>query len=252
MKKALEWEHARRYPLTMNKAIVLLSGGLDSSTSLAYARSIGYDVTALSFSYGQRHSIELQKGAQIADFYGVKRIVFDIDLRQTGGSSLTSDSMVEERDIEDISKEIPNTYVPARNSIFLSIAFSVCEVNNCDAVVIGANALDYSGYPDCRPEFFNSMEKSLNLGTRIGNEKGIRIMAPLQYLSKAEIIKLGSRLGVPYQLTYSCYNGNDEACGKCDSCLLRLKGFMEAGLVDPIKYAEYPKFYRDYLKKRVG
>ncbi|MFG1519260.1 MAG: 7-cyano-7-deazaguanine synthase QueC [Thermoplasmataceae archaeon] len=234
----------------MNKAIVMLSGGLDSTTSLAYVKNLGYEVTALSFNYGQRHSIELQRGARIAQFYGVDRIVFNLDLRQTGGSSLTSDTMVEERDIESISEEIPNTYVPARNSIFLSIAFSVCEVKRCQTVVIGANALDYSGYPDCRPEFFNSMEMSLNLGTRIGNERGVRIMAPLQYLSKAEIIKLGSRLGVPYHLTYSCYNGGEKACGKCDSCLLRLKGFMEANLVDPVQYEKFPDFYQDYLKNR--
>lgn len=180
----------------MNKAIVMLSGGLDSTTSLAYVKNLGYDVTALSFNYGQRHSIELQRGARIAQFYGVDRIVFNLDLRQTGGSSLTSDTIVEERDIQSISEGIPNTYVPARNSIFLSIAFSVCEVKECQTVVIGANALDYSGYPDCRPEFFNSMERSLNLGTRIGNERGVRIMTPLQYLSKAEIIKLGDRKSV--------------------------------------------------------
>lgn len=228
----------------------MLSGGLDSTTSLAYVKNLGYDVTALSFNYGQRHSIELQRGARIAQFYGVDRIVFNLDLRQTGGSSLTSDTIVEERDIQSISEGIPNTYVPARNSIFLSIAFSVCEVKECQTVVIGANALDYSGYPDCRPEFFNSMERSLNLGTRIGNERGVRIMTPLQYLSKAEIIKLGSRLGVPYHLTYSCYNGGEKACGRCDSCLLRLKGFMEANLVDPIQYEQFPDFYQDYLKNR--
>ncbi|MGC8608767.1 MAG: 7-cyano-7-deazaguanine synthase QueC [Thermoplasmata archaeon] len=231
-------------------AVVLLSGGLDSSTVLAYAISIGYSVHALSFDYGQRHKKELESGKKIAEYYGVDRKVMRVDMRALGGSALTDDINVPERNLETISEDIPVTYVPARNTIFLSIAAAYAETMNSNTIFIGANAIDYSGYPDCRPEYFNAMEKALSLGTKLGLERGVEIKVPLQYLSKADIVRMGEKLKVPYDLTWSCYNGEDEACGRCDSCLLRLKGFMEAGYTDPIKYEKYPSFYTDYLKKR--
>lgn len=236
----------------MTSALVLLSGGLDSTTVLAYALKKGYDVATLSFDYGQRHNIELLSSRSVADFYGVENTVFKIDLRQVGGSSLTSEMPVEKRDIEKIGESVPNTYVPGRNTIFLSVAAAIAEVRGgIDRIMIGANAIDYSGYPDCRPAYFSAMERALSLGTRIGNEKGgFHIEVPLQYLSKAEIIRLGSSLGgAPYHLTTSCYEGKRPACGRCDSCQLRLRGFMEAGLRDPLEYESFPEFYSEYLKK---
>ena len=230
------------------KALVLLSGGLDSTTVLSHALSQGYEVNCLSFDYGQRHSIELESSRKIAEKMKVERKVFSLDLRQFGGSSLTSDMDVEEGKFG--REEVPNTYVPGRNIIFLSIAGAIADIKKCEAIMIGVNAVDYSGYPDCRPEFISSMEKSLRTGLAFSSN--LKIEAPLQTMSKAEIIKYGMKLGTPYELTHSCYLGNEEACGKCDSCLLRLKGFMEAGYEDPVKYSEYPDFYKKYMENKKG
>lgn len=234
------------------KAVVLLSGGLDSITVLAQAKSMGYECTAISFSYGQTHSRELDSSEAIASHYDVKRVVADVDLSRIAKSALTGHGQIDQRDIGEISKEIPNTYVPSRNIIFLSIAASYAESIGARHIFIGANAVDYSGYPDCRPEFFNAFEVALNLGTKSGNENRFQIHVPLQYLKKSEIIKLGKKLDVPYELTTSCYEGKEEACGMCDSCILRLQGFMEAGELDPVKYREYPDFYKNYKEKLVG
>ena len=230
------------------KVLVLLSGGLDSTTVLSHALSQGYEVTCLSFDYGQRHSIELESSRRIAEKMKVERKVFSLDLRQFGGSSLTSDVDVEEGKFG--REEVPNTYVPGRNIIFLSIAGAIADIKKCEAIMIGVNAVDYSGYPDCRPEFISSMEKSLRTGLAFSSN--LKIDASLQTMSKAEIIKYGMKLGTPYELTHSCYLGNEEACGKCDSCLLRLKGFMEAGYEDPVKYSEYPDFYKKYMENKKG
>ncbi|ADD08468.1 7-cyano-7-deazaguanine synthase QueC [Candidatus Aciduliprofundum boonei] len=233
------------------KAVVLLSGGLDSSTVLAIALEMGYDVHALSFDYGQRHSRELESAKKIARYFNVPHKIIKIDLRQIGGSALTDNIEVPERQVEDIEKEIPITYVPARNTILLSLALGYAEVIDADAIFYGANAIDYSGYPDCRPEYVEAFERVANLGTKRGVEgKPIKIIAPIIHMTKAEIIKKGMELGVPYELTWSCYRGEKKACGKCDSCLLRLKGFMEAGYEDPLDYETYPEFYIEYLKKK--
>ena len=172
-----------------------------------------------------------------------------MDLRQIGGSALTDNINVPERELNGIKDEIPVTYVPARNTIFLSIASAYAEIVGAGNIFIGANAIDYSGYPDCRPEYFNAMEKAINLGTELGLKNRININVPLQYLTKSEIIKLGRKLGVPYKYTWSCYNGREKACGKCDSCLLRLKGFMDADDFDEIEYENYPDFYDEYLRR---
>jgi len=233
------------------RAVVLLSGGLDSSTVLAMAVHEGYDVHALSFDYRQRHSRELESAKKIAEYYGVPHKIIKIDLRQIGGSALTDDIDVPERNVDEIKDEIPITYVPARNTILLSFALAYAEVIEADAIFYGANAIDYSGYPDCRPEYVDAFEKCANLGTKRGAEgKLIRIFAPIIHMTKAEIIKKGMELGVPYELTWSCYRGGEKACGRCDSCLLRLKGFMEAGYEDPLEYESYPESYLKYLKRR--
>lgn len=233
------------------RAVSLLSGGLDSSTLLSYAISKGYEVVALSFDYGQRHRKELDSARKIADFYRVTHRVMKIDLRQIGGSALTDDISVPEKELEDIGKEIPVTYVPARNTILLSIALGLAEVTDSSRIFIGANALDYSGYPDCRPEYFESINQTFNLATKKSVEGGhIEVEAPLLRLSKAEIVKLAEQLGTPLELTWSCYNGKEKACGTCDSCKLRLKGFMEAGYVDPVEYEILPDFYVKYLESK--
>ena len=224
----------------MKKAVVLLSGGLDSSTCMAIAKNEGYEVYALSFDYGQRHRKELESAKAIAEHFGAKEHkLLKIDLTQIGGSALTDESIEipENRDIEHISEEIPVTYVPARNTILLSFALAYAEVKNADAVYIGANALDYSGYPDCRPEYYKAFEEVARLGTKRGVEgRPIEIRYPLIDMTKAEIIRTGMKLGVPYGLTWSCYKGGEKACGVCDSCRLRLKGFREAGYEDPLEY----------------
>jgi 7-cyano-7-deazaguanine synthase len=226
--------------------VVLLSGGLDSTTALAIARSEGFAVHALTFRYGQRHSAEIDAARRIARRAGVRehRIV-DIDLTQFGGSALTTDIPVpKDRDLAPsaaTAKEIPITYVPARNTIFLSYALALAEVVGASTIFIGVNALDYSGYPDCRPEYIRAFETMANLATRAGVEGRTRMMirTPLIALTKAAIITLGTSLGVDYAETSSCYDpGHDgEACGRCDACQLRLKGFGDAGLEDPIAYA---------------
>jgi len=227
-------------------AVVLLSGGLDSTTVLAIARSEGFDVHALTFSYGQRHSAEIDAARRIAENAGVIRHhVVEIDLTLFGGSALTADIPVpKDRDLGPSSrtaKEIPVTYVPARNTIFLSYALALAEVVEAANIFIGVNALDYSGYPDCRPEYIQAFERMANLATRSGVEGRTRvtIRTPLISLTKAAIIKLGASLGVDYSATTSCYDpgAQGEACGRCDACQLRLKGFSEAGLDDPIAYA---------------
>jgi 7-cyano-7-deazaguanine synthase len=224
-------------------AVVLLSGGLDSTTILAIARSENYTTHALSFSYGQRHSVELDAAREIARRAGVARhVIVDIDLRVFGGSALTGDIDVPKgRSDEDMGADIPVTYVPARNTVFLSFAVAYAEVLDADDVFIGVNALDYSGYPDCRPEYISAYEQMANLATRRGVEgHRLRIHTPLIDLTKAQIIRRGLELGVDYSLTRSCYDpsASGEACGACDSCLLRLRGFAENGIGDPAPYAE--------------
>lgn len=223
------------------KAIVLLSGGLDSTTVLAHAKSIGFDPYALSFRYGQRHAVELQAAQRVAESQGVaNHVVCDIDLRVFGGSALTSDVEVPKHaSVDQVEENIPVTYVPARNTVFLSFALAYAEVVGATDIFIGVNALDYSGYPDCRPEYIKSFETMANLATRAGVEGGaITIHTPLMDKTKAEIVQMGLALGVDYSLTSSCYDPDDagRSCGHCDSCLLRLKGFAEAGSHDPITY----------------
>ena len=226
----------------MKKAVVLLSGGMDSATTAAIARQEGFDVHALSFRYGQRHSVELEAARRVATALPASsHVVLDIDLRAFGGSALTSDLAVpKDTPLERIGTEgVPITYVPARNTIFLSFALGWAEVLGARDIFIGANALDYSGYPDCRPEFMTAFERVAHLGTRAGIEGDeFRIHTPLIALSKREIILKGLELGVDYSLTSTCYDPSPEglACGRCDACLLRLKGFREAGMEDPGKY----------------
>ncbi len=225
-------------------AVVLLSGGLDSATTLAMARAEGYAVHALSFQYGQRHAVELDAARTVGRRIGVVRHeIATIDLRSLGASALTADLPIPQgRSAEEIGVGIPITYVPARNTIFLSFAVGWCEVLGAADIFIGVNAVDYSGYPDCRPEFIRAFEAVANLGTRAGVEGGIRfrIHTPLIALSKADIIRRGASLGVDYSLTRSCYAPDPagRACGRCDSCLLRLRGFAEAGMEDPAPYVD--------------
>ena len=222
-------------------AVVLLSGGLDSATTVAIARSLGFRVHALSFRYGQRHGVELEAARRIAQRFGVERHeIATIDLAVFGGSALTSDIPVPKgRDMDAAGGEIPVTYVPARNTIFLSFALAWAEVLGAADIFIGINALDYSGYPDCRPEYLQAFEHLANLATRAGVEGGrMTIHAPLLHLSKAQIIERGLALGVDYAATISCYDPSPEgaACGACDACQLRLRGFAENGIADPAPY----------------
>jgi len=224
------------------KAVVLLSGGIDSTTALYIAGDMGFDLYALSFYYGQRHKIELQAAGKIASLCGVlQHITIDIDLRLFGNSALTDNIAVpKSRNIDEMAGEIPVTYVPARNTIFLSFALAWAEVLESNDIFIGVNALDYSGYPDCRPEYITAYENLANLATKAAVEgrQKIKIHTPLIELSKAQIIQRGLELGADFLLTHSCYDPgeNGEACGKCDSCLLRMKGFKEAGIPDPTVY----------------
>jgi len=223
----------------MNKnAVVLLSGGVDSATVLAMARSQGYNCYCISFAYGQRHSSELVAAKQVATVLGaVEHVVINLDVGQFGGSALT-DPTIQVPDYTG-SKNIPVTYVPARNITFLSIALGYAETRAADHIFIGASTVDYSGYPDCRPEFMAAFEKVANLATKVGVETGcIRIEAPLINLSKAATIQAGLALGVDYSLTVSCYQADTTglACGRCDSCMLRKKGFTELGVADPTRY----------------
>jgi 7-cyano-7-deazaguanine synthase len=222
-------------------AVVLLSGGMDSATAAAVALDQGFEVCALSFRYGQRHAAELDAAKRVAERLGLRRhVVLDIDLRAFGGSALTGDLEVpKDTPLERIGATIPATYVPARNTIFLSFALGWAESLGASDIFIGANALDYSGYPDCRPEYIEAFVRMANLATRAGVEGGgLRIHTPLISLSKAEIIRLGNRLGVEYALTWSCYDPTPEgtACGRCEACILRRKGFREAGVEDPTRY----------------
>lgn len=227
----------------MSKAIVLLSGGLDSTTTLAVAKRDGNEVHAMTFRYGQRHEIEVDAARRVATAAGVRdHVVVDIDLRTFGGSALTSDTAVpKDRHVDSIRHGIPVTYVPARNTIFLSFGLAWAEVHGAKEIHVGVNAVDFSGYPDCRPEYISAYQRMADLATRAGIEgRGPQIRTPLITMSKAEIIKLGVSLGVDYALTTSCYEPtvHGVACGHCDSCHLRLKGFAEAGLKDPIRYRE--------------
>jgi 7-cyano-7-deazaguanine synthase len=224
-------------------AVLLLSGGLDSTTLLALATKEGYSVNALTFRYGQRHGVEIERAREIAAKYGVARhVVADIDMRQFGGSALTSDIAVpKDRSAGELGHGIPVTYVPARNTIFLSFALAWAEVLGANEIFIGVNALDYSGYPDCRPEFIRAFESMANLATKAGVEGAARIAVrtPLIDMTKREIVSLGIALGVDYSTTTSCYDPSPDgtACGHCDACQLRLKGFAEAGIADPVRYA---------------
>jgi 7-cyano-7-deazaguanine synthase len=230
-------------PTKDRSAVVLLSGGLDSATTAAIARAEGYRLFALSVDYGQRHRFELEAAARVAKSLGVERhVTASVGLDQFGGSALTDDIGVPlDRDESQMGQGIPATYVPARNTVFLSLALGYAEVVGAADLFIGVNAVDYSGYPDCRPEFIGEFEKLANLATKAGVEKTIdfRIHTPLIQMTKAEIIRRGTELGVDYGLTHSCYAPNEAgvSCGRCDACQLRRRGFAEAGVVDPIAYA---------------
>jgi 7-cyano-7-deazaguanine synthase len=225
-------------------AVILLSGGLDSATTAAVARAEGFRLYALSIDYGQRHRFELDAARRVAGSLGVaKHVVASVDLDQFGGSALTGEIAVPlDRGDEEIAQGIPITYVPARNTVFLALALGYAETVGAADLFIGVNAVDYSGYPDCRPEFIAAFESLANLATKAGVEKTIkfRIHTPLVHMTKAEIIRRGTELGVDYGLTHSCYAPNNSgiACGRCDACRLRLKGFAEAGLTDPIAYQQ--------------
>jgi 7-cyano-7-deazaguanine synthase len=234
---------AAKAPTSAAKCVVLLSGGLDSTTALAWARKQGFDCTTLAVDYGQRHRIELAAARRVAAALGVRdHREVSVDLRAIGGSALTDDIPVPKgRDV--VATSIPVTYVPARNSVFLSLALGLAETLGATDMVAGMNVLDYSGYPDCRPEFVRAFESLANLATRAGVE-GARftVHTPLMALDKAGIIRLGVSLGVDYSLTHSCYDPSPAglACGACDSCRLRAKGFREAGVPDPTRYATHP------------
>ncbi len=223
-------------------AVVLLSGGLDSTTTLAIAKHEGFRLHALTFQYGQRHAIEIDAARRVAQTIGVERhVIVDIDLRIFGGSALTDDLAVpKNRALDEMSESIPITYVPARNTVFLAYALAFAEVTESADIFIGVNALDYSGYPDCRPEFIRAFEMMANLATKAAVEghQQLRLHTPLIQLTKAQIIQRGRDLGVDFGLTHSCYDpGPDGAsCGQCDACVLRLKGFAEVGMADPIPY----------------
>ncbi len=229
----------------VSSAVVLLSGGMDSATALAIARKDGLDALALTFDYGQRHAREIEAAKKLANHFRVKdhRIV-RLDLRAIGGSALTDPniSVPMQRRIEEIGQGIPQTYVPARNTIFMSYALALAEAANAAAIYIAANQVDNSGYPDCRPEFFEAFQEVARLGTKRGVEGDVvEIRTPLIAMTKADIVRRGEELDVPWELTWSCYLGREKACGVCDACQLRLKGFREAGVKDPIPYARIRK-----------
>jgi 7-cyano-7-deazaguanine synthase len=229
------------------KAVVLVSGGMDSATTLAIARNEGFETYALTFQYGQRHAVEVEAARQVARRLGAAgQVIVPLDLRAFGGSALTANIPVpKDRPLEEIGRGIPITYVPARNTIFLAFALAWAEVLGASAIFLGVNSLDYSGYPDCRPEYIEAFQRLANLATRAGVEGRLRltIHTPLIYLSKAEIVRRGLELGVDFSLTSSCYDPSPEgaACGRCDACQLRLKGFAEAGVSDPAPYQMLPE-----------
>ena len=224
------------------KAVCLLSGGLDSTTCLAFAARVGFECHALSFDYGQRHRVELDAAARVAAAFGAARhVVMSIDLGVFGGSALTADIAVPKgRREEEMARDIPVTYVPARNTVFLSLALAWAEVLESSYIIIGVNSIDYSGYPDCRPKYIRAFERMANLATKAGVEgrADYRILTPLIKLNKKQIVELASELGVDFRLTHSCYDPDESGrpCGACDSCLLRRKGFREAGVEDPLEY----------------
>ena len=221
----------------MKNAVILFSGGLDSTTCLAHAKSQGFNCTAISFNYGQKHNAELNAAKRIASLFGVQHIIVDLPISQFGGSALT-DSSLNVPDFKN-DNQIPITYVPARNTIFLSFALGWAEVLKAHDIFIGVSSVDYSSYPDCRPEYIQAFQTLANLATKIGvDENNIQLQTPLMHLSKAETVKLGLSLGVDYAMTVSCYKANEQghACGKCDSCALRKKGFKEADVADPTVY----------------
>jgi len=226
------------------EAVVLLSGGLDSATAAAMAVFRGHAVRILTVDYGQSHARELGSARQLArHFDALEHRIVNVNMGQWGGSALTDDSVEipMDRKSHQMAGDIPSTYVPARNTIMLSLALGYAEVTNSDHIFIGVNALDYSGYPDCRPEFVEAYQRMADLATKRGVEgRTIRIEAPLIQMTKAEIVKRGMELGVPFEKTWSCYRGGKKACGRCDSCLLRLKGFTEAGFYDPLEYETGP------------
>ncbi len=227
----------------MKKAVIVLSGGLDSTTCMGIAKSEGYELYPITFYYHQRHNREVEQAKKIAAHYGVRHRhkIVDVNfLGDIGGSALTDETL--EVRTDGVAADIPNTYVPARNLIFLSLATAYAEVVGAKHIYTGVSAVDYSGYPDCRPEFIRSLTQTVNLATKMGvsSEEKIHIETPLLHLSKAETINLGLELGVPYELTTSCYLGGELACGECDSCLLRLKGFKENNQADPVTYKKIP------------
>jgi 7-cyano-7-deazaguanine synthase len=224
------------------KAVCLLSGGIDSCVSACIAKNLGYELYALTFNYNQRHKKEIDCSKKIAQNLGVKKhVIFDLNFEKIGRSSLTDLKIKPERDnpIEDIGKKIPSTYVPSRNTIFLSIGLAYAETLDADAIFIGVTSADYSGYPDCRPEYIASFQKLADLATKKSIESSkILIKAPLLHMKKFEIINKGNDLHAPLDITWSCYYGRRYACGRCDSCLLRLKGFKDIGMIDPIRYED--------------
>lgn len=223
----------------VKKAVVLLSGGLDSTTTLAQALADGCECTALSFRYGQRHTKELVSAENVCKHYGVAHVVIDMDLSSFRSALTRKDIDVPMDRPGELDEEIPITYVPARNIVFMSVAAGLAESIGAQFVYLGANAVDYSGYPDDRPDFFEAYQRMLEKGTKAGVEgHAVKIVTPLLYLSKADIVRLGKKLGAPLELTWSCYNGGEKACGHCDSCRLRLQGFKEAGYHDEIPYED--------------
>ena len=224
----------------VNRAVVLLSGGLDSGVTLALAKEDGNDIYALTFDYGQKHAKEVESAKKLAEFYKAKKhLILRIPLGEVAESALTTEdeSVPEERSVEEMTLTIPSTYVPGRNIVLLSYALSWAETVGADSIYIGAHTQDYSGYPDCRPEFLKAFQNAAKLGTRTGVEgREIDLRYPIIEMTKAQIVAKGSELGVPFELTWSCYKGGEKACGKCDSCQFRLRGFKEAGLEDPLEY----------------
>lgn len=222
-------------------AVVLLSGGLDSATCLAIA-SLDFEVHALTVDYGSRHSRELESARALAAHYGTaSHTILSVELDAIGGSSLTDDGIQldQGKNLGEIGKSIPSSYVPARNMTFLSLAMGLAEVVGAEKIFIGVNAVDYSGYPDCRPEFIDAFQRAAALGTKAGAEgRPVAIESPLLGLTKSEIITRGTGLGVPYELTWTCYSGGERACGRCEACILRLQGFREAGIHDPVEYED--------------